>query len=134
MLCQLLLERNSAKNGSTTPPTPTSLSRDARPYASLPSKSTQLRAKYLQTEAKTKVSVNPINADANDRQTPVSNVDNNLDSNDPIKNREHSEDSPEKVVEHFEKNESDRTTGRVNDRTVLSPKANNSKYWAITSV
>lgn len=122
MLYHSLSERNSAKNGSTTPPTPTSLSRDARPYASLPSKSTQLRAKYLQTETKAKVVANQINADASDRQTPISISDN---TNDMTRSKEQSDHCIDEAVE----------CATEPDRTVLALKVDqNAKYLAITSV
>ena len=116
----LLLERNIAKNGSTTP-TPISLSHDSRLYASLPSKSTQLKAKHLQTENKTKTAFSSMSGDTNERQNETITSDN---SNDISK-------KCEKLVEIADENVE---SVSEYDSNAIPVKVDNSKYWAITSV
>lgn len=100
------------------------MSRDSRPYASLPSKSNQLKAKSLQTESKTKIANNSNNNETNETQTSVSNSEAINDNN---KQKERNSSPNESIDTNDLLNSND-------SKIVSTPKTENSKYWAITSV
>ena len=101
------------------------MSRDARPYASLPSKSTQLKAKSLQTESKTKAANNPIISETIETQSPVPNPE--LTNDNTITKERNS--SPNHSIDSDFSNQNTES-----NKIVSAPKTDNSKYWAITSV
>ena len=94
------------------------MSRDARPYASLPSKSTQLKAKSLQTENKTKAANDSINSELIETQSPDISNDNRIKERNSSPN------------DSIESNDLSNETNKITS----APKTDNTKYWAITSV
>ncbi|XP_054168355.1 ubiquitin carboxyl-terminal hydrolase 31-like [Oppia nitens] len=142
-------ERNGAKSGVTTPPTPGAITRDITRYASLPSKSSQFKTKSLQTETKiTHNNYNNNNNDTNDLKVIKTELKTNSTSvvttinttNSSVNNNNINSNNNKATTNLIQNNcnESTKITDNVdesdNNVNVWHPKADSNTYWAITSV